>query len=227
MMQHLACVMDGNRRWAKQHGLSRIGSEGADAAYRAVEWCIAKKIPHLSLFAFSLENYNRGFAENGPLFMLMAAEMLRRLDDLKEHEIRVRFIGDHAKFPSEVRDICTRLERETAEGRSISVYIFFCYGGRQEIVDATRRIAQAAVVGTLKVEDINASLFATYLWGAGIPDPDLIIRSGKVKRMSNFMLYQAAYAELFFIDILWPDITDKILDEALAYYNSCKRNFGL
>lgn len=226
-MQHLACIMDGNRRWAKQHGLRKVGAEGADAAHRVVEWCIAKKIPHLSLFTFSLENYNRSPVENGPLFMLMAEEMVRRLTELKQQKIRVRFIGDWTKFPQEVKDIAVRLERETAEGRSISVYIHFCYGGRQEIVDAVRRIAQAVAAGTLNAAAVNAALFETYLWGAGIPDPDLIIRSGKVKRISNYMLYQAAYAELFFVDVLWPDVTGALLDDALAYYNSCKRNFGL
>jgi len=227
MIQHLACIMDGNRRWARQHGATRVSADGVDAAQRVVEWCMQKRIPYLSLFAFSLENCNRATIENDALFTLMAEEMTRRTDTLRQHDVRVRFIGDKSRVPSALHAECTQLEKATAACATMQVFICFCYGGRQEIVDATKRIAQDAANGILTPDAITPHLFEQYLWTAGIPDPDLLIRTGYVHRLSNFLLYQAAYAELFFVDALWPDITPTILDEALAYYTSCKRNFGL
>lgn len=227
MIQHLACIMDGNRRWARQHGLSRVGADGIDAAQRVVEWCLQHGIKHLSLFAFSLENYNRPAAENTPLFILMAEEMVRRAEILIQHGVRVQFIGQRAYFPATLKEECMRLEQLTAGGTALNLYILFCYGSRQEIVDTTKRIAVAVAQGKLTVDAIDDTLFAQYLWTAGVPDPDLIIRPGYVHRLSNFLLYQAAYAELFFVDVLWPDITPAILDAALSYYQSVQRNFGL
>jgi undecaprenyl diphosphate synthase len=227
MLQHLACIMDGNRRWARAHGLGAVGREGIDTAYRVVEWCIQKKIPYLSLFACSLENCKRSPWEMEPLFALMVDEMAKRRDELIRNRIQIRFVGDRAQFPASVRTACEQLEAATHTGNRITVQILFCYGSRQEIVQACRQVAEAAMRGEIKPEAITTDIFATHLWTAGVPDPDLLIRTGKVQRLSNFLLYQAAYAELYFPAILWPDLTDETLEEALAYFNSCKRNFGL
>lgn len=227
MMQHFACIMDGNRRFAKKHGLSAVGKEGIDAAYRVVEWCIAKKIPYLSLFAFSLENFKRSPREVEPVFVLMVREMTLRTDELVRNGIQVRFVGDRAQFPATVSGACEQLESATQQGSNIIVQILFCYGARQEILCATKEIARAVAEGSLTTEMVTSQLLERYLWTAGVPDPDLIMRTGFVKRLSNFMLYQAAYAELFFPDLLWPEVTNDTLEEALSYYNSCKRNFGV
>ena len=227
MIQHLACIMDGNRRWARIHGLSVVGKEGIDAAYKTVEWCIKKKIPYLSLFAFSLENFKRPLFEMEPMFVLMVNEMSRRADELVRNSVQIRFIGDRNQFPVYVLDACKKLEHATQNGSIITVQIFFCYGARQELVHACKQIMTDITDGILIKDALTPEKFKQYLWTTGVPDPDLIMRTGFVKRLSNFMLYQAAYAELYFPDVLWPDVTPDTLDQALVYYNSCKRNFGV
>lgn len=227
MMQHLACVMDGNRRWAKKHGSTIIGKEGVDAAHRVIRWCVEKKIPYLSLFAFSLENFKRSPLEMEHIFSLMVHEIAYRTDELVQNGIHIRFIGDRSKFPSHVLKACETLENATAYGSCIKVCIYFCYGARQELLDVCKKVIQAVEEGTLNKNTLTQSDLEERLWAYGIPDPDLIMRTGYVQRLSNFLLYQAAYAELYFPDILWPDVTDEILDKALAYYNSCRRNFGV
>ena len=166
-MQHLACIMDGNRRWARKHGSSRIGKDGIDAAYRVVQWCIQKKIPYLSLFAFSLENFKRSPIEFEPLFTLMVEEMalLILTPQLKKENIQVRFIGDRTQFPQTVHDACLQLEETTCAGSKIVVQIFFCYGSCQEIVDTCKRIATAAVAGTIPISAITNHLFRNNICG--------------------------------------------------------------
>jgi len=227
MMQHLACIMDGNRRYAKKRGSSLVGKEGIDVAYQVVEWCIKKNIPYVSLFAFSLENFKRSPIEMKPMFALMVHEMSRRADEMVRNNIKIRFIGDRTQFPAHVSSACEKLECATRNCSRIMVQIFFCYGARQEIVNACQQIVNAVVDGTLTKNSITPEFFEQYLWTTGVPDPDLIIRTGFVKRLSNFMLYQAAYAELYFPDMLWPEVTDDTLEQALTYYKSCKRNFGV
>jgi undecaprenyl diphosphate synthase len=228
MMQHLACIMDGNRRWARKHGIGSVGKEGIDTAYRVVEWCLKKKIPYLSLFAFSLENFKRSPLEIEPVFTLMVSEMARRTDELVRNQIQIRFVGDREQFPHRVRAACVELEEATRFGAHVVVQILFCYGARQEIVAACTKIAEMVANGILHPAAITADLFAQNLWtAADVPCPDLILRTGYVDRLSNFLLYQAAYAELYFPEILWPELTHETLDEALTYYNSCKRNFGV
>lgn len=219
--------MDGNRRWARAHGFGSVGREGIDTAYQVVEWCIQKKIPYLSLFVFSLENSKRPSWEIEPIFALMIDEMAKRTDELVRNQIQIRFVGDRAQFPAHLRGACEQLEKATHAGNRIIVQLFLYYGARQEVLEACRRVVEAVSRGDLKPAAISADIFEKELWTAGIPDPDLIIRTGKVQRLSNFMLYQAAYAELYFPAILWPDLTHDILEEALVYFNSCKRNFGV
>jgi undecaprenyl diphosphate synthase len=226
MMQHLACIMDGNRRWARKHGLLQVGPEGVEAAYRVVQWCIQKKIPYLSLFAFSLENFKRAPHEITPLFSLMAREIERRTHDLVERRIRVRFIGDRSCIPASVAQSCSSLEEATTQGDVLHVQILFCYGARQELRFVIQNIAKAVVQGQYSADAIDDSLIAKNLWTKGVPDPDLIIRTGGVQRLSNFLLYQAAYSELYFLSCLWPDITPAHLQEAVTFYKQCTRNFG-
>jgi undecaprenyl diphosphate synthase len=226
MMTHLACIMDGNRRWAMQHGLGNVGRDGIDAAYKTVDFCIKRGIPYLSLFAFSLENFKRSPHEISSLFDLMVLEMSLQQDSLIKQGIKVRFIGDQTQFPASIKEPCRALEIATAAGAVVQVNVMICYGARQEIADAATRIVHDIAQGILKTELITADIFERYLWSADVPHPDLIIRTGNVQRLSNFLLYQAAYAELYFLDCLWPAITESHLALACDYFVHCKRNFG-
>ena len=218
--------MDGNRRWSKQNGLIQSHSQGIDAAHRAIEFCITRKTPYLSLFAFSLENFKRSSQEVSYLFDLMVQEIYAQKQSLIEKGIKIRFIGDATQFPALVGEVCHQLEQETMHGNALQVNVLICYGARQELCDATRRIAHAVEQGVLKAYDITPELFETYLWTAHIPHPDLIIRTGYAHRLSNFLLYQAAYAELYFLDCYWPAITETDFANAYTYFEQCKRNFG-
>ncbi len=226
VLTHLACIMDGNRRWAKQKGLHRVSRDGIEAAYRAVDFCIKRGVRYLSLFAFSLENFKRAPNEVGHLFDLMVQEINKEKERLIKEKIQVRFVGDRAHFPAHVRGPCEELEAATAAGDVLHVTMLVCYGARQEIADAAQRVARDVQRGVIRADTITSDMFAQYLWTAGTPDPDLVIRTGGVKRLSNFLLYQAAYTELYFLDCLWPAITEQDLERAYTYFATCKRNFG-
>jgi undecaprenyl diphosphate synthase len=220
--------MDGNRRWAMQQGLlSWLGHrKGLDAVERVIDFCLEKHIPNLSLYAFSIENLQRPQNEQHYLFEVLAQEALEDLEKIKRKNISIRFIGDRALFPASVRPVCETIERETANGTALQVNFLLCYGGQQEIVDATKRIAIQVAQGNLRPEDITVDTFEKHLWTSGIPFPDLIIRTGGDNRLSNFLLFQCAYSELYFLDCLWPDISCVELESALIYFDKCRKNFG-
>jgi undecaprenyl diphosphate synthase len=226
MMTHLACIMDGNRRWAMQNGISSVGREGIDAAHRTVEFCIKKNIPYLSLFAFSLENFKRNPDEIGHLFDLMVAEIIAKKDLFIEKGIRVSFVGDRTLFPTSIQEPCHSLEQATMHGKNLHVNVMICYGAQQEIADAALRFARDVQAGNVSADTLTPAIFEQYLWTSAMPHPDLIIRTGNVQRLSNFLLYQAAYAEIYFLDCLWPAINELHLQSAYDYFVRCKRNFG-
>lgn len=228
-LKHLACIMDGNRRWALQQGLlSLFGHrKGFDAVKRVVDFCLEKQIPYLSLYVFSLENLeHRSQDERRYLFEVLAQEALQDFEDFKRKGVRICFIGDRALFPESVRFLCEKTEIETAGGAALHVNFLLCYGSQQEITDATKRIAVEVAQGNLQPQDITKDLFETFLWTAGTPAPDLVIRTGGQSRLSNFLLFQCAYSELYFLDILWPDITSVELETALTFFDKCRKNFG-
>jgi len=228
MIKHLACIMDGNRRWARRRGiLPWYGHrEGADVIRTVIEACLDHQIEHLSLYAFSLENFKRPVHENRYLFKLLVDEAPAVLEECLQRSVRIRFIGERSLSPSEVLPMCQRLEKETAECSTMQINFLFCYGAQQEVISAIKRIAADIDNGELCPNDLSQELFEQHLWTAEMPPPDLIIRTGGVRRLSNFFLYQAAYSELYFLDCLWPELTRKHLDDAIAYFHSCKRNFG-
>lgn len=229
MVTHLACIMDGNRRWALQQGLlSLFGHrKGFDAVKRVIDFCLEKQIAYLSLYAFSLENLQqRSPEEQHYLFEVLAQEALQDLEMFKCKNVRIRFIGDRALFPASVRPVCEKAEQETAGGTALQVNFLLCYGGRQEIADAAKRIAIQVAQDDLQPADVTKDLFEKFLWTSGIPSPDLMIRTGGDIRLSNFLLFQCAYSELYFLDILWPDISSMQLESALTYYDKCRKNFG-
>jgi len=229
MIQHLACIMDGNRRWAKKRGwLPWYGHrEGIQASKRVMNFCIAKKIPYLSLYTFSTENLKRSELEKDFLFTTLVHEAHAELQMLKEQGIRIQFIGDRTLFPQSVVAMCDKVEQETALGNALCVNLLFCYGARQEIMHAIKKVVQDVQHGAYTEQDITEDYFKQQLWAGNMPDPDMIIRTGGMHRLSNFLLYQAAYSELYFLDCLWPEIQIKDLEKALDYFNACQRNFGV
>lgn len=228
MLNHLACIMDGNRRWATQQGLlSFFGhKQGFTAVKLVMDFCLANSISYLSLYTFSIENLERSEVERHYLFEVLAQEAFQDFGEFKRKKIRMRFIGDRTLFPQSIRQLCEKVERETEECTALEVNFLLCYGGRQEIVDATKRIAERVACGKLQISDITPRLFENYLWTAGTPWPDLIIRTGGQQRLSNFLLYQSAYTEFYFLDCMWPEISEVELKLALAYYNKCRKMFG-
>ncbi len=229
MLKHLACIMDGNRRWAKKRGLVpwRGHREGLEALQRVIDFCLEKDIPYLSLYTFSLENLGRSEQEKNYLFGVLAQEFERtKLDNLINQGVHVRFIGDRNYFPKNVVNLCENMERKTTHCDALNLNLLFCYGARQEIIDSVQRIVHDSKEGRLSEESISEELFSRYLWTSGIPDPDMIIRTGGLARLSNFLLYQSAYSELYFLDCLWPEITKEHLEKALENFNNRQRNFG-
>ncbi|MEX0849279.1 MAG: polyprenyl diphosphate synthase [Candidatus Dependentiae bacterium] len=227
-MQHLACIMDGNRRFAKKHGWKPwVGhKKGVDAVRQAIEFCIHNKIKYLSLYTFSIENFKRSDQEKNFLFSLLVKEAQLNVQEFIQKGIQVRFIGDRAFFPQDVLSACLKVEQATQAGAILQLNFLFCYGGQQEIVHATKQLCRDVQNGQLAVDDINEKTVSNALWLGDIPTPDLIFRTGGVHRLSNFLLFQSAYAEFYFSDRLWPEITTKELQVAFDVFNQRIRNFG-
>lgn len=222
--------MDGNRRWATQKGwASREGYRpGLDAAKRVVAFCLEKKIPHLSLYLYSIDNLKRSPQEQSYLFDTLAGSIAQEFcQECIDYNIRVKFVGDRTLFPHGMRSLCEKLERDTQDNDALHLDLLFCYGSQQEIVSATKKIIKKVERNELQEDEITPELFAKFLWSAATPSPDLVIRTGGAKRLSNFLLFQAAYSELYFLDCLWPDISHNDLENAVSYYNQCQRNFGI
>lgn len=228
MIKHLACIMDGNRRWAKRRGwFPWLGHrQGVDAVRAAVDFCLKNNIPFLSLYTFSIENFKRSVREKSFLFNLMIRTIEKERKTLIERGIKVRFLGDRTLFPENVRCACDQLEQETASLTNLNLNLLFCYGARQEIVSGIKGVIKQVKAGLVTEDDITVDTVFDHLWTGSLPDPDLIVRTGGVRRLSNFLLYQAAYSELCFLDCLWPELTEEHLEGAVKEFEQCKRNFG-
>lgn len=228
MIKHLGLVMDGNRRWAKKQGfLPWIGhKKGIEAAKKAVEFCLEKQIPYLSLYVFSLENFKRSPEEVSFLFSLLVDEGLVWIEELQKQEVCVRFIGDASYFPAHVKPTIEEIEQATKHGKKLTVLLLFCYGGQQEIIDGIKHIVRRVKEGIITEDHINDELLRSVLWTSIAPEPDLIIRTGGRHSLSNFLLYQAAYSELHFLDCLWPDIQKHDLEHVMTIFEQAQRNFG-
>lgn len=227
-LQHLAIVPDGNRRWAKQHKLEAIfgHKSGADAAKHAIEVCLENEIKYLSFYTFSLENFKRDDVEKTYFFNLMAQQIREMLPLAVDQGIKIIFIGDRTYFPAHLLDVIAQTETQTAHGKRLQFNALFCYGARHEMVHAARSLAHQVALGHIKPEDIDEKMLGNSLWTRGIPDPDLIIRTGKELRLSNLLLFQAAYSELMFLDCYWPEMTKERLQQCLDNFAMRKRNFG-
>ncbi len=224
MITHLACVMDGNRRWATRQGLlSSYGHyAGAEKVETVLEFCLEYNIPYLSLYTFSLENFKRSDQERSYLFDLVMQRAESYVPKFIEKSVAIKFVGDLSLFPASVQDVCKKVEAQTAHGTKLQVNFLFGYGARQEIFSAAQSFAQKVIAG----DNATQATFESCLWTAGTPDPDLIIRTGGVQRLSNFMLYQSAYAEVRFLDTLWPDISHAEILTAVNSAVQAQKNVG-
>lgn len=226
--RHVAVIMDGNRRWAQARGLPvALGHRaGADAARRTIEAAIGAGVSWLTLFAFSSENWSRPADEVQELTALLRHYLRAEVNQLSREGVRLRVIGDRARFGEETLRAMDAAEEKTAGGVRLNLTVALSYGARAEILSAAKRIAKAAAQGELDPDTLDEDAFAARLFTAGMPDPDLIIRTSGEQRISNFLLWQAAYAELIFLPVLWPDFGIADFNAALADYAARERRFG-
>lgn len=226
--QHVAIIMDGNGRWARARGLPRTFGhrEGVEALRRTVEAAGNLGVRYLTVFGFSTENWTRPPEEVDALFDLMRLYVGRDLDRLVRERVRVRVIGSREGLSPDVLEIIERAETRTAGGDKLQITVAFNYGGRAEILRAAQRIARETAAGKLSPDALTAEAFSDYLDTRDLPFPDLLIRTSGEHRISNFLLWQAAYAELVFLDVLWPDFDQEALELAIAEYRRRERRFG-
>ncbi len=221
MISHLALIMDGNRRWAKKRALMPwLGhKQGVESVHMVVEYCLDHNISYLSLYTFSLENFKRSEQEISYLFSLIR-QAKDRIEEFVKAGVQIRFVGDRLKIPDETRVICEEIEKMTSSGATLQCNFLMCYGGQQEIINAVEHILKQNLL------EVSLADFRQHLWLGDIPDPDVIIRTGGVKRLSNFLLFQAAYAEIRFLDCLWPDLTKDILHQTVLDCVQAHKNVG-
>ena len=226
--RHIAIVMDGNGRWATQRRRPRTFGHraGVKAVRKTIEHCIRRKIGALTLFAFSSENWARPAAEVGALMDLFLRALDREVDGLAENGVNMQFIGDTSAFAPELRERMQRAQARTAGNDRLRLSIAVNYGGRWDIVQAARTLANASVEQRIDPAQIDAEMLRAHLSLADLPEPDLFVRTGGERRISNFLLWQLAYCELYFTDTLWPDFDALALDDALADFGRRQRRFG-
>jgi len=226
--RHVAIIMDGNGRWAVRRGLPRIAGHrhGVESVRKVAQAARDLGIEYLTLYSFSTENWSRPRSEVGELFSLLKHFIRRDLAELHQANVSVRVIGEREGVPADVLNLLVEAEKLTAENTGQKLVIAFNYGGRNEITGAARRLARMAAEGLIDPDEITPEVFSNVLDTAGIPDPDLIIRTSGEQRLSNFLLWQAAYAEFVFVDTLWPDFGADELVQALDVFSMRRRRFG-
>ena len=225
---HVAIIMDCNGRWAKARGLPRIAGhqQGAEVVRRTVTHCGDLGVSYLTLYAFSSENWKRPSAEVDDLMGLLRHYLQREREELARAGVRIRFIGDRRRLGEDIITLVEQAEARTRSNTGITLIVALNYGARREIVEAARLTANDAVAGRIDPDDINEDVFASYLETAGLPDPDLLIRTSGEQRMSNFLLWQLAYTELVFIPVMWPDFSKDELEFAINEFHRRERRYG-
>lgn len=225
---HVAIIMDGNGRWAQARGLGRGEGhkEGIASIRKVVEAASKLTIPYLTLYAFSTENWNRPSEEVSGLMDLMVYAITEETDDLKKNNVRIRCIGDMSRLPNHARTTLERCIRDTENGTGLTLNIALSYSSKWELTEAARKIAGDVAKGVLQQSDINEGTLSNYLTTKGMPDPDLLVRTGGEQRISNFLLWQCAYAELYFTDIFWPDFGEEDFYMAILDFQGRERRFG-
>ena len=226
--RHIAIIMDGNGRWAKARGLPRTKGHAAGAeTFRTIAtYCREIGVEYLTVYAFSTENWRRPQTEVSAIMELLRKYLLEAVRDMEKEQVRFVFFGDLASLPPELAELCRAVQRDSARFEGCQVNICLNYGGRDEIVRAAKAFAADCAAGRAEADSLTEEAFGRYLWSADVPDPDLVIRPSGEERISNFLLWQSAYAEFYFTDVNWPDFGKRELREAIAAYQSRSRRFG-
>lgn len=227
--QHVAIIMDGNGRWAELRGKERYEGHiaGVEAVRTTVRAASRRGVKYLTLYAFSTENWGRPRAEVDALMELFCTSVVNETPELQRQGVRIRMIGDRNRFSEKVQHYLARAEEQTAQGQTLTLILALNYSSRSEITRAVRHLAQQAARGELRPEAITEECISAALDTADYPDPDLVIRTSGEYRLSNFLLWQSSYAELYFPQVLWPDFTEEEFDRALEEYARRDRRFGL
>ena len=225
--RHIAIIMDGNGRWAKKRGLPRTAGHaaGGEAFRRIANYCRTLGVEYLTVYAFSTENWKRSEEEVGGIMRLLGKYLMEALADMEKNRVRFRFFGDLSRLSPELRNLCLEAQNRS---KDYDVQVNFClnYGGRDEIVKASAAFAKDVQAGKYQPEDLTEELLSQYLYSKDVPDPELIIRPSGEQRTSNFLLWQSAYSEFVFMDVLWPDFGPADLDKAIEEYHRRNRRFG-
>ena len=225
--RHIAIILDGNGRWAKKRGLPRTAGHmaGAETFRRIATYCKNIGVEYLTVYAFSTENWKRPEEEVGTIMKLLGRYLDEAIRTMEKDHIRMKVFGELARLSPKLREMVDRTDEISQHYQGFQANICLNYGGRDEIIHAARRYAQDYAAGRVRGE-LSEEQFGNYLYSAGIPDPDLLIRPGGEMRISNFLLWQCAYAEFYFTDVLWPDFTPEELDKAIAEFNRRDRRYG-
>ena len=229
MPRHIAIIMDGNRRWAKQRGLDgSLGHKrGAEVLEEIAKYCNKIGLEVLTVYAFSTENWKRTKEEVGAIMLLLQMYLDKFLKTADLENIKLRVIGDREhNMPEEIKEKMIKMEERTKDNTGLNFNIAFNYGGRDEIVKATQKIAEKVKNGEIEIEDINENMISDNLYTKGLPDPDLLIRTSGELRTSNFLPWQITYSEFMFLDKYWPDFTKADIDKAIEVYNKRQRRVG-
>ena len=226
--QHVAFIMDGNGRWAKERGLPRAAGhrEGVESVRAVVNSAYGLGIKCVTFFAFSTENWGRPAREVAVLMRYMAHFLDTEIKKLHKNNVRFMVIGADEPIPKYLQKKIREAEEKTRNNKGLTMVLAFNYGSRQEIVEAAKRFAQEAGAGKVALDDLSVEMFSRYLFTAGLPDPDLLVRTSGEMRISNFLLWQLSYAELYFPEVYWPDFRKPELEEAISEYLSRERRFG-
>jgi undecaprenyl diphosphate synthase len=226
--RHIAIIMDGNGRWAKERGLPRLEGHraGAESVREVMEASIELGVEYLTLFAFSSENWSRPAMEVAALMTLLDRFLKEKAKELDRQNVRLLAIGQLDRLPAKTRALLAQIQARTAGHTTMTLVLALSYGGREEIVAAAKSLAEDAVSGSISPSDIDGALFASRLQTAGIPDPDLLVRTSGEMRVSNFLLWQISYAEMVIVKKLWPDFRQGDLFEAVLEYQRRHRRFG-
>jgi undecaprenyl diphosphate synthase len=226
--RHIAVIMDGNGRWARKRSLPRHAGHrsGVKSVRDIVRNSARRGVEYLTLFAFSSENWRRPEEEVGMLMSLFLEALRREVAELHKNNVRLRFIGERERLDSKLIEKISKAEALTAENTGLRLQVAVAYGGRWDIVEAARSVASKVASGEIAADSVDEATFAAELQLGAIPDPDLLIRTGGEQRISNFLLWNLAYAELWFSDVLWPDFGEAEFESALAYYSQRQRRYG-
>jgi undecaprenyl diphosphate synthase len=227
-LEHIAIIMDGNNRWAQREGLSvsKGHAEGAKAAYEIVKGALQNKIKYLTLYAFSSENWLRPEAEVTYIMKVVASYLDSKIDEFNKHNIRLRFFGDMSRLSKSLLKKIQNAQEKTKDNDALNLCVAFSYGSKQEIVAATKAIAEKVKQNIIAIEDIDINEISNNLYCPDVPDPDLLIRTGGDMRISNFLLWQIAYSEFYFCDKFWPEFTITDFEKAIEDFHNRERRFG-